>query len=87
MRSNLIRRVGCLEIVPMKSGEIEWCLTNHFSKQEGKKIATNRIYIIDNFAGGLCRICTKEWLENWQDITGEPEVHVREGKSKVVVTA
>jgi hypothetical protein len=84
MRSNLIKKVGCLEIVPMKSGEIEWCVANHLSKSEGKKMGVNRLYIIDRYAGSLCGVCTKEWLRNWKDLTGEPEVHIRNGKAKVV---
>lgn len=85
MRSNLVKKVGCLSIIPMKSGEIGWCCNNHFSFQEGKKMASNRVYIIDRPVGGLCKICTKEWLRGWKDITGEPEVHYREGKSKVII--
>lgn len=73
MRSNLTKRVGCLEIRSLQSSDIEWCATDHTIKRTGrareKKQASDIAFILGKPAGGLCKDCVKEWIIVWESIT------------------
>lgn len=81
MRSNLTKRVGCLEIVSLHTSDIEFCSSGHTTSHGEKRQASSIAYIAGLPAGGLCKDCTNLWLKTWESITGYKETREKSRKN------